>query len=378
MHKKIGDQQNILEMCHMYLPQKAVIYLLDSRAQDYAAYFLNEENVKQVYVFETKNMHNKKIYHQLKKVTYIKPIWEKNRFMQLKNGKEVEILLEDPDMVHISEHMFAAGMLAGVSAILKTARPIVWIEQSLARETRITNWMYEHQYVLQQKVDHHAIYVCQEKQKNELSEMIGQNQKQDLEEKKRLEQNILELVEISKKQMEQAHAVLNEKFIQQEKALTKAIEQQALLKKAHQKECDRLKRTFDEKITALGAQHAQALAEQNKRAQQLQSELHQSKDMVQLISDALNAEKAVNYDLNKRLFDLLDEELPILQDLDRCSHEQDKEIKKLQTENKKLARKLAVMTEKYHRLNKTKVIKLMRRYWYFKNRRRLRKKREEN
>ncbi|EUJ40924.1 hypothetical protein PWEIH_02719 [Listeria weihenstephanensis FSL R9-0317] len=84
------------------------------------------------------------------------------------------------------------------------------------------------------------------------------------------------------------------------------------------------------------------------------------------MSDALNAERAVNYDLNKRIFTLLEDEKPVLLTMKKRHTQQVKEINNLKKENTVLTRKLATMTEKYTRLNDTKVIKMMRKYWKLK------------
>ncbi|WP_099224803.1 hypothetical protein [Listeria costaricensis] len=379
MRKKIVHYPSVLEVCQNLLPQDAVIYLLDSRFSHYAAFFSDKTSVKQIYVFDSR--HGKKRKALLPKVVYIKPIWKKERFVSVEAGKEMTVQLEAPDLLHISERKLSTDILTDIKVILKTARPMIWLEQNQSWEAKITRWMAENQYILQQKIGNQALYVFQRIEQDEAPQAgdpADDGQTKEAEIKKRLEQNILELVEVSKTQFAYAHAALEEKFIQQETALKVAMGQQDLLKKQHQIEIDQLKGAHDKAMTALRTQQVRAMAEQKTAVQQLQNELASTKEMVRYMSEALNAEKAVNHDLNRHILNLLDEELPILQELERCNQAQEQELKRLKAENKKMTQKLADITEKYRRLNETKVMKWMRRYWQFKKRRRLRKKREEN
>lgn len=108
-----------------------------------------------------------------------------------------------------------------------------------------------------------------------------------------------------------------------------------------------------------GKQHAE-------KSRQHQQESKEAKQLVQQISDAFNAERTVNNDLNKHIFSLLEEEKPLLMTMKKRDAQQVKELNNLKKENATLTRKLSQMTEKYDRLNSTKVIQMMRKYWKLK------------
>ncbi|WP_149023731.1 hypothetical protein [Listeria riparia] len=164
--------------------------------------------------------------------------------------------------------------------------------------------------------------------------------------------------------METEHRAVVKKLDEETKQKTVQAKKIAAMETEHRATVKRLEEEVKQQ-----AELAKQYEQENKQSQK---ETREARQVVQHISDALNAEKAMNHDLNKRIFALLAEEKPVLLTMEKRQTQQQKELSTLRYENRKLARNLTIATEKYQRLNDTKVIRVMRKYWNFKKKRRLR------
>lgn len=348
-------QKTILEAFAAFIPKQAVIYEMDSQFISHAVYFTKYCDVNQVYLFEKNRAKYKALRADIRRnkavrIECLRPEWDKNSFSKLDKGKPVIFGPKPADIIHFSKRVLEEGLFEKVITQLEKDKPLLWLDTGSTNFAKITRWLGKLQYQVQKQLDHQAIYAVQKALP-----------KSEPGEKHELASKIFEQLEIHKRQLHQLQQEYDKKLAQikaeQAEKITRLEDKHHAIEQKWENE--------SKKQAALAQQSEQ-------KRKQYQKETREAKQVVQHISDALNAEKAVNHDLNKRMLALLMEEKPILLTMEARQIQQKKELSNLRYENIKLTRHLASMTEKYQRLNDTKVIRMMRKYWNFKKKRRLR------
>ncbi|MBC1210031.1 hypothetical protein HB815_03720 [Listeria booriae] len=346
-------QKTILEAFMTYIPEQAVIYEMDSRFVSHAIYFLKYGHARQVYLFETNRAKYKEARNDVQRnhlvgIECLQPDWDTNRFVRWDKDKLTYVTPRSADVIHASEAAIEAGLLLKFSADVEKYKPVLWLDTSSHNFAEIAKWLEKLHYRLQIEQNDQAIYVSQETKEAE-------------EEKNELEAKLLERLETYKRQINQLQQECGQQITHMQAEQAKKL---AVMETDHRATVKRL----EEEVK----QQAELAKQYEKETKQSQKETREARQVVQHISDALNAEKAMNHDLNKRIFALLAEEKPVLLTMEKRQAQQQKELSSLRYENRKLARNLTIATEKYQRLNDTKVIRVMRKYWNFKKKRRLR------
>ncbi|MBC2177063.1 hypothetical protein HCB27_10575 [Listeria booriae] len=346
-------QKTILEAFMTYIPEQAVIYEMDSRFVSHAIYFLKYGHARQVYLFETNRAKYKEARNDVQRnhlvgIECLQPDWDTNRFVRWDKDKLTYVTPRSADVIHASEAAIEAGLLLKFSADVEKYKPVLWLDTSSHNFAEIAKWLEKLHYRLQIEQNDQAIYVSQETKEAE-------------EEKNELEAKLLERLETYKRQINQLQQECGQQISHMQAEQAKKL---AVMETDHRATVKRL----EEEVK----QQAELAKQYEKETKQSQKETREARQVVQHISDALNAEKAMNHDLNKRIFALLAEEKPVLLTMEKRQTQQQKELSSLRYENRKLARNLTIATEKYQRLNDTKVIRVMRKYWNFKKKRRLR------
>ncbi|MBC2310252.1 hypothetical protein [Listeria booriae] len=374
-------QKTILEAFMTYIPEQAVIYEMDSRFVSHAIYFLKYGHARQVYLFETNRAKYREARNDVQRnhlvgIECLQPNWDTKRFARWDKDQLTYVTPSPADVIHASEAAIEAGLLLKFSAEVEKYKPVLWLDTSSHNFAEIAKWLEKLHYRLQIEQNDQAIYVSQETKEAE-------------EEKNELEAKLLERLETYKRQINQLQQECEQQIshMQSEQAKKLAVmetEHRAVVKKLDEEM--QLKTVQVKKIAAMETEHratvrrleeevkqqAELAKQHEQETKQSQKETREARQVVQHISDALNAEKAMNHDLNKRIFALLAEEKPVLLTMEKRQTQQQKELSSLRYENRKLARNLTIATEKYQRLNDTKVIRVMRKYWNFKKKRRLR------
>ncbi|MBC1315457.1 hypothetical protein [Listeria booriae] len=346
-------QKTILEAFMTYIPEQAVIYEMDSRFVSHAIYFLKYGHARQVYLFETNRAKYKEARNDVQRnhlvgIECLQPDWDTNRFVRWDKDKHTYVTPRSADVIHASEAAIEAGLLLKFSADVEKYKPVLWLDTSSHNFAEIAKWLEKLHYRLQIEQNDQAIYVSQETKEAE-------------EEKNELEAKLLERLETYKRQINQLQQECGQQISHMQAEQAKKL---AVMETDHRATVKRL----EEEVK----QQAELAKRYEKETKQSPKETREARQVVQHISDALNAEKAMNHDLNKRIFALLAEEKPVLLTMEKRQTQQQKELSSLRYENRKLARNLTIATEKYQRLNDTKVIRVMRKYWNFKKKRRLR------
>ncbi|MBC1232589.1 hypothetical protein [Listeria booriae] len=346
-------QKTILEAFMTYIPEQAVIYEMDSRFVSHAIYFLKYGHARQVYLFETNRAKYKEARNDVQRnhlvgIECLQPDWDTNRFVRWDKDKLTYVTPRSADVIHASEAAIEAGLLLKFSADVEKYKPVLWLDTSSHNFAEIAKWLEKLHYRLQIEQNDQAIYVSQETKEAE-------------DEKNELEAKLLERLETYKRQINQLQQECGQQISHMQAEQAKKL---AVMETDHRATVKRL----EEEVK----QQAELAKQYEKETKQSQKETREARQVVQHISDALNAEKAMNHDLNKRIFALLAEEKPVLLTMEKRQTQQQKELSSLRYENRKLARNLTIATEKYQRLNDTKVIRVMRKYWNFKKKRRLR------
>ncbi|MBC2305037.1 hypothetical protein HCB83_09230 [Listeria booriae] len=374
-------QKTILEAFMTYIPEQAVIYEMDSRFVSHAIYFLKYGHARQVYLFETNRAKYREARNDVQRnhlvgIECLQPNWDTKRFARWDKDQLTYVTPSPADVIHASEAAIEAGLLLKFSAEVEKYKPVLWLDTSSHNFAEIAKWLEKLHYRLQIEQNDQAIYVSQETKEAE-------------EEKNELEAKLLERLETYKRQINQLQQECEQQIshMQSEQAKKLAVmetEHRAVVKKLDEEM--QLKTVQVKKIATMETEHratvrrleeevkqqAELAKQHEQETKQSQKETREARQVVQHISDALNAEKAMNHDLNKRIFALLAEEKPVLLTMEKRQTQQQKELSSLRYENRKLARNLTIATEKYQRLNDTKVIRVMRKYWNFKKKRRLR------
>lgn len=331
-------QKDVLEAFAAFIPEKAVIYVLDSRLVSHAIYFAKYRDASKVYLFEAnkerwKEIRNDIVRNKLPQMVCLRPDWAKQRFIASEKGKVMPADMVAPHMIHATARVLESHSLAWLMKQLEQVKPMLWLETDGANFADIASLLEKMNYQVRKQVGNHAVYTFQE----------------TIEEDHALEEKILERLETYKRQIDRMKADYEEQVARIQTQKEKEI--QAIEEKY---------RTIEETWVEQGKK-------QTETVRQHQRDVNEAKQLVQQISDALNAERAVNNDLNKHIFSLLEDEKPVLITMKKRDAQQVKEINNLKKENATLTRKLSQMTEKYNRLNSTKVIRMMRKYWKIKN-----------
>ncbi|MBC2292528.1 hypothetical protein HCC36_04720 [Listeria booriae] len=373
-------QKTILEAFMTYIPEQAVIYEMDSRFVSHAIYFLKYGHARQVYLFETNRAKYREARNDVQRnhlvgIECLQPNWDTKRFARWDKDQLTYVTPSPADVIHASEAAIEAGLLLKFSAEVEKYKPVLWLDTSSHNFAEIAKWLEKLHYRLQIEQNDQAIYVSQETKEAE-------------EEKNELEAKLLERLETYKRQINQLQQECEQQIshMQSEQAKKLAVmetEHRAVVKKLDEEM--QLKTVQVKKIAAMETEHratvrrleeevkqqAELAKQHEQETKQSQKETREARQVVQHISDALNAEKAMNHDLNKRIFALLAEEKPVLLTMEKRQTQQQKELSSLRYENRKLARNLTIATEKYQRLNDTKVIRVMRKYWNFKKKKKI-------
>lgn len=374
-------QKPILEAFMAYIPEQAIIYEMDSRFVSHAIYFLKYGHARQVYLFETNRAKYREARSDVQRnhiigIECLQPDWDTNKFVRRDKEKFIHVTPRSADVIHASKAVIEAGLLLKFATEVEQYKPVLWLDTSSHNFAEIAKWLEKLHYRLQIEQNHQAIYVSQETKEAE-------------EEKNELEAKLLERLETYKRQINQLQQECEQQIShmqaeQAKKLATMETEHRAVVKKLDEE--TKQKTVQAKKIAAMETEHratvkrleeevkqqAELAKQYEQENKQSQKETREARQVVQHISDALNAEKAMNHDLNKRIFALLAEEKPVLLTMEKRQTQQQKELSTLRYENRKLARNLTIATEKYQRLNDTKVIRVMRKYWNFKKKRRLR------
>ncbi|EUJ25975.1 phage tail tape measure protein [Listeria cornellensis] len=333
-------QKAILAEFAAFIPTKAVIYEMDSRLVSHAIYFSKYRDASKVYFFETnqarlRDARNDATRNKFLQIECLKPDWKNNRFVRLEKGKSVQANMIAPHVIHATAGMLETGTLEWLTKQLQDVKPVLWLETDGANFAEIASLLEEMQYQVRQQNGNNAVYTFQEA-------VLEPVENHELEEK------ILERLDTYKRQIDRMKQEYEEEVviiqIKQDKEMLVLEEKYRAIEKNWMEQ---------------GKQHAE-------KSRQHQQESKEAKQLVQQISDAFNAERTVNNDLNKHIFSLLEEEKPLLMTMKKRDAQQVKELNNLKKENATLTRKLSQMTEKYDRLNSTKVIQMMRKYWKLK------------
>ncbi|MBC1357008.1 hypothetical protein [Listeria booriae] len=345
-------QKSILEAFAMYMPEQAVIYEMDGRFVSHAIYFLKYGRAKQVYLFETnrakyKEARNDAHRNHMIGIECLQPEWDTNKFVRRDKEALIHVTPRSADVIHASKAVIEAGVLQKLKAHVEQHKPVLWLDTSSHNFAEMEKWLESLHYQVQKEQEYQAIYVYQAAQESE--------------EENELEAKLLERLETYKRQIEQLQRENEQQIAHMQAEQVKKI---AAVQTEHRAVATRLEEE--------AKQQAELAKQYEQKNKQSQKEIREARQVVQHISDALNAEKAINHDLNKRIFALLAEEKPLLLTMEKRQTEQQKELSALRYENRKLTRNLTIATEKYQRLNDTKVIRVMRKYWNFKKKRRLR------
>lgn len=339
-------QKAILAEFAAFIPTKAVIYEMDSRLVSHAIYFSKYRDASKVYFFEMnqarlRDARNDATRNKFPQVECLKPDWKNDRFVRLEKGKSVQADMIAPHVIHATARMLDTGALEWLTKQLKDVKPILWLETDGANFAEIALLLEKMQYQVRQQNGNNAVYTFQEAAPEPIEEH-------------EIEEKILERLDTYKRQIDRMKQEYDEEL-----AFIQAKQDEEML-------------VLEEKYRAIEETWVEQGKKQAEKARQHQQESKEAKQLVQQMSDALNAERAVNNDLNKHIFSLLEDEKPVLMTMKKRDAQQVKEINNLKKENAKLTRKLSQMMEKYDRLNSTKVIRMMRKYWKLKKSQRLR------
>lgn len=331
-------QKAVLEEFAAFIPEKAVIYELDSRFVSHAIYFSKYRDASKVYLFEMnqtrlRETRNDATRNKFPQIECLRPDWARNRFVRVEKGKSVQAEMVAPHVIHVTARMLEADVLEWLTKQMEDVRPVLWLETDGANFAEVATILEKMNYQMRQQDGNNAVYTFQEA----------------AEEDHELEEKILERLDTYKRQIDRMKQEYEEEL-----ALIQAkYDEKALV--------------LEEKYRAIEETWVEQGKKQAETVKQHQRDVNEAKQLVQHISDALNAERAVNNDLNKHIFSLLEDEKPVLITMKKRDAQQVKEINNLKKENATLTRKLSQMTEKYTRLNSTKVIRMMRKYWKLKN-----------
>ncbi|AQY50300.1 hypothetical protein UE46_04160 [Listeria weihenstephanensis] len=346
---RTGDyyQKDVLEAFAAFIPENAVIYVMDSQFVSHAIYFSKYYHASKVYLFEKNHVTYKEVRNDAKRnkvvaIECLKPDWKKRRFHRMENGKAVTIQPEAPQLIHLGKQALEAGLIESLADRLDDSQTMLWLDTEALNFEEVGRLLEAKKYRVFQESGTNALYTFQE---------VAPEPEED---EHQLEMKILERLDTYKRQID---------------GLKQEYEGKLAIIQAEQ---DEKHVVLEAKYKAIAQKQAKVVKEHQQKSAQSAKETSEAKQLVQHMSDALNAERAVNYDLNKRIFTLLEDEKPVLLTMKKRHTQQVKEINNLKKENTVLTRKLATMTEKYTRLNDTKVIKMMRKYWKLKKSRRLR------
>ncbi|MBC2282774.1 hypothetical protein HCB69_00110 [Listeria booriae] len=401
-------QKTILEAFMTYIPEQAVIYEMDSRFVSHAIYFLKYGHARQVYLFETNRAKYREARNDVQRnhlvgIECLQPNWDTKRFARWDKDQLTYVTPSPADVIHASEAAIEAGLLLKFSAEVEKYKPVLWLDTSSHNFAEIAKWLEKLHYRLQIEQNDQAIYVSQEtkeaeEEKNELEakllERLETYKRQINQLQQECEQQISHMQSEQAKKlavMETEHRAVVKKLDEEMQLKTVQVKKIAAMETEHRavvKKLDeemQLKTVQVKKIAAMETEHratvrrleeevkqqAELAKQHEQETKQSQKETREARQVVQHISDALNAEKAMNHDLNKRIFALLAEEKPVLLTMEKRQTQQQKELSSLRYENRKLARNLTIATEKYQRLNDTKVIRVMRKYWNFKKKKKI-------
>ncbi|WP_430534612.1 hypothetical protein [Listeria rocourtiae] len=331
-------QKAVLDEFAASIPEKAVIYALDSRFVSHAIYFSKYRDAGKVYLFEAdrerwKEVRNDIARNKLPHMACLRPDWIKNRFTVSENGKLMPADMIAPHMIHATARVLESRSLEWLTKQLENIKPILWLETDGENFAEIAFLLEKMQYHVRKQVGNNAVYTFQE--------AAGENNE--------LEEKILERLDTYKRQIDRMKQEYEEELV----LIQAKYDEKALV--------------LEDKYRAIEETWVEQGKKQSETVRQHQQEVNEAKQLVQHISEALNAERAVNNDLNKHIFSLLEDEKPVLITMKKRDAQQVKEINNLKKENATLIRKLSQMTEKYNRLNSTKVIRMMRKYWKLKN-----------
>ncbi|MBC1560174.1 hypothetical protein HB911_15780 [Listeria booriae] len=321
-------QLDALEQCTELLPKQASILELDEQLSSHAIYFAKYASAKKIYV----------------------PTKERQKEVQenmLHNHiQQVETVENDPEkwytwlpsvhLIHFSKRIVHQSVVAQLLPHLAN-HAVLWLE---TENTDYDDLLATRNYHKVHSLPGHAVYTFQEQQ--------TATKKEDGTD---VEKKVLEWLETYKGQIDEVASQFAKQQINAEAKHQRQLEKQKQL----------TTKKWDEQITA-----------HQKELRQLTSQISDSNTMVQYISDAWNAEKMVNNSLNQRIYTLLENEKPVLLALKERNIAQQKELAILRQENKQLAKQLKQIKTKYERLNNTKVIRFMRKYWHLKKSRKLR------
>ncbi|WP_036102512.1 hypothetical protein [Listeria riparia] len=321
-------QCDVLAHMTALLPKQANILELDEQLSSHAIYFAKYASVHHIYMptkdrrkeIQVNMRHNH--MSQVITVTHAPETWHS--------------WLPAVHLIHFSKRMLQRSLLTQLLPHLAT-QTILWLETENADYDELLATSH---YYVAHRFPGHVIYTFQEKP--------TETKKEDSTE---VEKKVLAWLDTYKGHIDD---VANE-----------FAKQQINTEAKHQRQLEKQKQLATKNWNEQVAMH-------QKELQQLKRQITDSKAMVKYISDAWNAEKIVNHDLNQRIYTLLETEKPVLLALKERNIAQQKELAVLRQQNRQLTHRWKQLQTKYERLNNTKIIRFMRKYWHFKKSRKLR------
>ncbi|MBC1373643.1 hypothetical protein HB847_14910 [Listeria booriae] len=321
-------QLDALEQFTELLPKQAIILELDEQLSSHMIYFAKYASAEKIYVptEERKKEVQKNMWHN--------------------HIQQVETVENDPEawhtwlpsvhLIHFSKRIVHQAMVEQLLPHLAN-HAVLWLE---TENTDYDDLLATRNYHKVHSLPGHAVYTFQ-----------AQQTAAEQEDSTDVEKKVLAWLETYKGEIDE---IANE-----------FAKQQINMEAKHQRQLEKQKQLATKKWN-------EQVTEHQKELHQLTSQLTDSYAVVQYISDAWNAEKMVNHDLNQRIYTLLEAEKPVLLALKERNIAQQKELAILRQENKQLTKQWKQLHTKYERLNNTKVIRFMRKYWHLKKSRKLR------
>lgn len=315
-------QLDALKQYTELLPKQAIILELDEQLSSHAIYFAKYASAEKIYVpteERQKEVQENMLHNHIQQVETVE------------NDPEVwHTWLPSVHLVHFSKRIVHQAMVTQLLPYLAN-HAVLWLE---TENTDYDDLLATRNYHKVHSLPGHAVYMFQAQQ-------IAAKQEDSTD----VEKKVLAWLETYKGEIDE---VANQ-----------FAKQQINMEAKHQRQLEKQKqlaaKKWNEQVTA-----------HQKELRQLTSQLSDSNTMVQYISDAWNAEKMVNNDFNQRIYTLLEDEKPVLLALKERNIAQQKELAILRQKNKQLANQLKQIKTKYERLNNTKVIRFMRKYWHLK------------
>ncbi|EUJ42306.1 hypothetical protein [Listeria riparia] len=274
-------QFDALERLVETLPKQAVLLELDEQLSSHAIYFGKYAEVKKIYV----------------------PIKERQKEVQdnmlCNHIQQVEIVENDLEtwktwlssvhLIHFSKRILHHDIVTQLLPHLAN-HTVLWLE---TENKDYDDLLATGNYHLADRFPGHSVYTFQEKP-NETKENSAD-----------VEKKVLAWLDTYKGHIDD---VANE-----------FAKQQINTEAKHQRQLEKQKQLATKNWNEQVAKH-------QKELQQLKRQITDSKAMVKYISDAWNAEKIVNHDLNQRIYTLLETEKPVLLALKERNIAQQKEL----------------------------------------------------